>query len=98
MATFLLDTNLLIALAWTNHIHHQAAHDWFATLTSDQWATCPMTQCGLVRISSNPKFMPNALTPNDAMALLEQMVKHAQHVFWEDDMTLYGSASVPRAF
>ena len=25
------DVNVLIALAWPNHVHHDAARSWFAT-------------------------------------------------------------------
>ena len=25
---YLLDVNVLIALAWPNHVHHAAAHTW----------------------------------------------------------------------
>ena len=30
MKAALLDTNVLLALAWPNHQHHAQAHAWFA--------------------------------------------------------------------
>ena len=82
----LLDVNMMIALAWPSHVHHRAAHAWFAKNASQGWATCPLTQCGFVRISSNAKIIPEAVTPRDALALLNEIVKQATHSFWEDDI------------
>jgi hypothetical protein len=58
---YLLDTNLLIALAWPQHIHHAQAHAWFGKTGHQAWATCPITQLGFVRISSNAKIIPAAV-------------------------------------
>lgn len=49
----LLDVNLLVALAWPNHVHHQAALGWFQRNQAAGWATCPLTESGFVRVSSN---------------------------------------------
>jgi|SRR5687768_12564740 len=95
MPVALLDINVLIALAWPNHQHHIAAHDWFAAHAAEGWATCPMTQCGFVRIPSNPKIIPQAVAPADAIALLEGMTAHPHHEFWEDDVGLGDRTHVP---
>jgi predicted nucleic acid-binding protein len=42
----LLDVNLLVALAWPNHVHHQVALSWFQKNQASGWATCPVTQSG----------------------------------------------------
>ena len=39
--TALLDVNVLIALAWPNHVHHVAARAWFEEHREEGWATCP---------------------------------------------------------
>ena len=86
--TFLLDVNVLIALIDSSHVSHRLAHDWFVREQRRSWATCPITENGLVRIIANPKY-PNALpTAADAMALLAQLVSVAGHVFWPDDISL----------
>ena len=94
MKPYLLDTNLLIALAWPNHVHHDEAQSWFAQKRfarkgSAGFRTCPITQTGFVRISSNPAFTPEAVTPGEAMALLEQVTRLPGHDFWPDDIPLY---------
>ena len=90
--TFLLDVNMLIALVDVSHVSHETAHDWFAREGHLRWATCPITENGLVRIVSNPKY-PNALaSPADATALLAQMASLPGHVFWPDDVSLRDAA------
>jgi len=84
----LLDVNMLIALAWPSHVHHHKAQAWFSKNASLGWATCPLTQCAFVRISSNQKIIPEAVTPKEALALLEHVVKQATHTFWKNDITI----------
>ena len=52
--TDLLDVNLLISLAWPNHVHHASALAWFGARDGQPWATSPVTEAGFVRVSSNP--------------------------------------------
>jgi len=84
----LLDINVLIALAWPSHVHHAQAHAWFARHAGSGWATCPLTQLGFVRISSNPRIIPEAVLPQQALQVLTQIVKHEHHVFWPDDLAV----------
>jgi toxin-antitoxin system PIN domain toxin len=86
MAVHLLDVNVLIALVWANHAHHGVAHAWFAQHAVQGWATCPMTQCGFVRISSNPRAIAEAVSPGVAAELLRRLAAHPNHVFWPDDV------------
>jgi uncharacterized protein len=88
MTPYLLDTNVLIALAWPNHVHHLEAQAWFARKASAGFRTCPLTQTGFVRISSNPAFTSQAVTPGEALALLERVVRLPGHDFWPDDLSL----------
>ena len=87
----LLDVNVLVALAWPAHVHHETAHAWLSRNRRTRWATCPATQAGFVRVVSNPSFSPHALTPREAFAQLASMVAVAGHVFWPDDASLVGS-------
>lgn len=85
--TALLDVNVLVALAWPNHIHHARAHAWFASARGRGWATCPLTQSGFVRVSSNTAAVPDARTPAEASALLRAIVQLPGHAFWPDDVS-----------
>jgi toxin-antitoxin system PIN domain toxin len=84
---FLLDVNVLIAAIWPTHESHSTVQQWLGRHVRDGWATCPLTQAAFVRIVSNPAFSPNALTPRDALALLEANLRHAAHHFWEDEIS-----------
>ena len=90
--TNLLDVNVLIALLWPAHAHHQAAQRWFAMRRKSRWATCPLTQLAFVRIVSNPDFSSEALTPRNAMTLLRENLTNSQHEFWPDALSLEDDA------
>jgi predicted nucleic acid-binding protein len=45
MAKYLLDVNLLLALAWPSHEFDDAVHRWWTT-SSKRWATCALTELG----------------------------------------------------
>ena len=82
MKVALLDTNVLLALAWPNHQHHAEAHAWFAAQAKKGWATCAFTQLGFIRLSSNPAYTANAVSPQDAATLLRQWTRLKGHRFW----------------
>lgn len=50
------------------------------------WATCPITQCGFVRISSNLRLSPLTVTPRDALRLLRELTERPDHIFWPDSV------------
>jgi uncharacterized protein len=82
--TALLDLNILTALLWPAHEHHDAAHRWFDARGGSRWATCALTQLGFVRLVSNPAFSRDALTPSGGLALLAANLTHPRHEFWPD--------------
>lgn len=88
MKTALLDLNILTALLWPAHEHHERAHHWFRARGSARWATCAVTQLGFVRLVSNPAFSRDALSPSGAVVLLGQNLTHTAHEFWTDDLQL----------
>ena len=94
MSAALLDVNVLIALAWPQHVHHAAAHRWFASKARGAWATCAITQLAFVRISSNPKIIPEAVAPRSAHAALAALTSLSGHVYWETLPSPAGVASL----
>ena len=79
--------NVLVALAWPNHIHHRPARSWFAGVRERGWATCPLTESGFVRVSSNSRVIPEATTPADAFEMLARIRSLPGHHFWTDDVS-----------
>jgi toxin-antitoxin system PIN domain toxin len=92
----LLDTNVLLALAWPNHQHHAQAHAWFAAQAKKGWATCAFTQLGFIRLSSNPAYTANAVSPHEAATLLRRWTRLKGHHFWSspvaDNPAIYARA------
>ena len=83
MKLFLLDANVLLALAWPNHPFHQRAVTRFARRERHRWATCLLTQAAFVRLSSNPAIIPGAKSPAEAGYLLGELIDDPNHVFLE---------------
>lgn len=88
MSVFLLDVNVLLALAWSNHEQHEAAHDWCARQRRFRWASCPATQSAFIRISMQPAIVKRNLSGADALELLVQNLKRPGHEFWAEDRSI----------
>jgi hypothetical protein len=84
----LLDVNFLIALFDPEHVHHEPAHSWFGGHRSSGWATCPLTENGVVRILSNPAYSASVEPPAEIARRLASFRKSGGHVFWPDDVSL----------
>jgi len=82
--TFLLDVNVLMALLWENHEHHQVARRWFRQITD--FATCPVTQLGFARISSHPA-LGYSMSPDQAFSVLRRFLADGRHRFVSDDLS-----------
>lgn len=87
----LLDVNALVALAWDSHIHHARIRAWFAANAARGWATCPITESGFVRVSTNPKVLPSPIGINDARRVLASLRSVDGHRFLTDDVSIVDS-------
>jgi predicted nucleic acid-binding protein len=68
--TTLLDSNVIIALAVHEHVHHDAALAWLAS-TDDLVATCPITQGALIRM-----LLRRGVRPDQALHQLDTIPVH----------------------
>jgi toxin-antitoxin system PIN domain toxin len=89
--TFLLDVDLVIALVDPAHVGHDAAHRWFATTGGGDWATCPLTENGVIRIVGNPRYPNSVGSPAAAAPIVARLREHPGHSFWADDISLVAS-------
>ncbi len=83
----LLDINVLIALMDEQHIHHRLAQVWLEKHIDRGWASCPLTQNGVIRIMSQPSY-PNPLSPAAVAERLAEASATAWHQFWPDAISL----------
>ena len=84
----MLDVNVLVALFDPDHLHHEPAHEWFATHRQNGWSTCPLTENGLVRILSNAAYSGVHETPASIRQRLDEFCASGHHVFWPDEISL----------
>ncbi len=85
----LFDVNVVIALLDSDHVFHERAHDWWAANAKSGWASCPVTENGVVRIMSNPRYSERArFTPGDLISRLRTFARQTDHEFWPDDVSL----------
>lgn len=94
MTRYLLDVNVLIALIDPAHVHHDAAHDWFGRKGRGAFATCPITENGLLRIVGHPKYPGSPGPPNVVAETLRAMCAMDGHAFWPDDLSLVDTGFV----
>lgn len=85
MAVSLLDINVLMALAWPGHVHHDSAHQWFSANRASGWATCPHTELGFLRLSIQPVVVKTAISFADALRALTVSLAAPEHQFWPLD-------------
>jgi toxin-antitoxin system PIN domain toxin len=95
--TVLLDVNVLIALIDPAHVSHDAAHDWFARNAHAGWATCPLTQNGVIRIVGHPRYPNHPGPPAMVAAIVARLIELPGHAFWPDDISVLGGSLVDPA-
>ena len=86
--TFLLDVNVLIALIDPAHIHQPLARSWFRKLNGESWATCPITQLGVLRIVGHPAYPNSPGSPAAVAPVLSRFLALPGHLFWPDTIDL----------
>ena len=97
MTRFLLDINVLIALIDPAHVQHNRAHAWFAAKGQRAWATCPLTENGVLRIVGHPRYPNSPGSPAAVAELLAGFRKLPGHAFWPDDVSLLDAQQANRA-
>lgn len=78
--TALLDGNVLIALAFSEHSHHASAQRWLPTVS--RFATCPTVQGALLRFLVRQGFRPAT-----GLLGLRAILDLERHEQWFDDLT-----------
>ena len=82
--TWLLDGNILVAMALADHPHHDRVRRWRKSTAGDQIATCPVTEGTLLRIHMQ---QTRDKSTSAAWAALASIHAHPKHVFWPDNFS-----------
>src|SRR6185503_4458776 len=93
----LLDVNVVVALLDRDHIHHRSARSWLEREIDHGWASCAITQNGVVRVMSLPRY-PNAVTTAEAADRLESATRDPHHVYWPCSISLLDGKVVDRSY
>jgi len=78
---WLLDVNVLLACGWKSHAEH--ANLLACLLQEKEWATCPLTESGFMRISMTTAYQASFEDARKSLATLRHL--HG-HQFLSDDV------------
>lgn len=92
MNRYLLDVNVLIALIDPAHVQHEQIHGWFGRVGRKAFATCPITENGLLRIVGHPKYPNSPGPPSTVAGALAAIRGLPGHAFWPDSISLVDSS------
>ncbi|QIM19555.1 PIN domain-containing protein [Leucobacter coleopterorum] len=87
MSSYLLDTNVLIALLDPDQQFHEAANRWFYGGAMRSWLSCPITENGVIRVVSLPKY-PRSRPPVEVIESLRTLLAVGNHNHIPDDVSL----------
>jgi toxin-antitoxin system PIN domain toxin len=93
----LLDVNVLVALLDRDHIQHLSARSWLEREIRHGWASCAITENGVVRVMSQPRY-PNPVTTAEAADLLASATTSDRHAYWACDLSLLDEQAVDRSY
>ena len=83
------DVNVILALIDFDHVFHASAHRWWDRAKKNGWASCPLTENGVVRIMSQPSYSsPDSYSPENVITWLSRFALDTDHEFWGDDISL----------
>jgi uncharacterized protein len=81
--SYLFDVNVLIAMHDVDHQSHASVHEFFQRQSRIDWATCPLTEAGFIRIVSSPAYPSLDVLPSDAADILAKTVRSfGHHRYW----------------
>ena len=80
--TYLLDLNVVTALTSDEHESYLTANSWFDSLRHDEWALCPLTEAGYVRLVTNPAAHFGGKSILRATEVLADLATRSGYSFW----------------
>jgi toxin-antitoxin system PIN domain toxin len=87
MSRALLDVNVVVALLDADHVDHARVRGWLEAEIRHGWASCAITQNGVLRVLSQPRY-PSPVPVAQAAARLARATATAHHEFWPCEATL----------
>ena len=79
--TDLLDVNVWLALADSDHTHHAVASDYWLEQEASEVAFCRVSMMGFLRLSTHPKVLSSTPSVREAWILYQQYLSNPHVVF-----------------
>ena len=83
MSGWLLDVNVLLGCGWRSHADNLPLLGWL--LQANDWATCPLTESGFMRISMTTAYQANFADARKSLSTLRALRGHR---FVTDDVAV----------
>ncbi len=104
---YLLDVNILYALAAKGHVHHNLVREWFYASAYLRFEICAFTEAGFLR--NTTALRPGRISMTEATAILSDLTRHPGYRYlpitadWETlcrpfFQRLYGTNQVTDAY
>ncbi|MFY9745647.1 MAG: TA system VapC family ribonuclease toxin [Acidobacteriaceae bacterium] len=77
---FLLDVNVLVALADEDHVHHPIVMKWFRSRGRHDWGLCAFTEAGFLRVSMRPKTGSRSI--EEVTEMLTRLAAQPGYRYW----------------
>ncbi len=74
MSGWLLDVNSLLGCGWKSHADHVPLLNWL--LQVENWATCPISESGFIRISQTTAYRASFQSAQKSLATLRALKGH----------------------
>jgi toxin-antitoxin system PIN domain toxin len=76
MTSYLIDTNVWLALTWDQHPQHAPASRWYQSLDDSRLLFCRFTMLGFLRLLTNQQVMGDSTTTvADALQLYDRWME-----------------------
>ena len=85
---YLPDVNILIALVDHTHVHREIAIRWHESVIGHEILVCPITECDVVRVVSNPKYPSGPIMSSEVIFALKSLYKIGIWGFIPDDISI----------
>lgn len=90
------DVNVLVAMVDPESPSYIEANAWFQAQQSSGWATCPITENGLIRVICNPRYPTGRVPFEQAIDVLQRLKDLQGHQFVADDFSIVDAPEVKR--
>jgi uncharacterized protein len=88
----LLDVNVIVALLDPDHTFHTRAHMWLAGSKANAWASCPITENGVLRVMCGSGYGNQKFFIQDIEKRLRIFAANTDHQFWSDNLSILNPA------